>query len=125
MHENQIASIIVDCAYQVHIKFGPCLFESVYEAALKYELEKCGLRVLNQQKLPVIYEGVHLEEGFRVDLIVEGKVIVEIKSTEALAPVHTKQVITYLRLSGKRLGLLINFNVANIGDGTRRIVNNL
>lgn len=125
MHENQIASIIVDCAYHVHTKFGPGLFESVYEAALAYELEQKGMRILRQQKLPVIYEGVNLEEGFRVDLIVENKVIVEIKSIEALAPVHKKQLLTYLRLTGKKLGLLINFNVANIGDGIKRVVNNL
>jgi GxxExxY protein len=90
MHENQIASIVVDCSYRVHTKFGPGLHESVYEVALAHELEQTGLSVLRQQELPVIYEGVHLEKGFRVDLIVEGKVIVEVKSIEALAPVHTK-----------------------------------
>lgn len=125
MHENQIASIIVDCAYHIHTKLGPGLFESVYEAALTYELEQKGMRILRQQKLPVVYEGVHLEEGFRVSLIVENKVIAEIKSIEALAPVHKKQLLTYLRLADKRLGLLINFNVGNIGDGIKRIVNSL
>lgn len=125
MHENKIASVIVDCAFHIHTKLGPGLFESVYEAALAYELEQKGLKILRQQKLPVIYEGIHLEEGFRVDLIVENKVIVEIKSIETLAPVHKKQVLTYLRLADKRLGLLINFNVVNIGDGIKRVANNL
>jgi len=99
--------------------------ESVYEAALDFELQKRGLRVAQQVGLPVHYEGVRLELGFRVDLIVDNKVIVEIKSVETLAPVHQKQLLTYVRLMDLRLGLLINFNVALIKDGIRRVVNRL
>ena len=101
------------------------MFESVYEAVLDFELQKRGLRVAQQVGLPVYYEGVRLELGFRVDLIVDNKVIVEIKSVETLAPVHQKQLLTYVRLMDLRLGLLINFNVALIKDGIRRVVNRL
>jgi GxxExxY protein len=125
MTENEIARVIVDAAYQIHTRLGPGLFESVYECALAYELEKRGLRFERQKAIPVIYETLHMEEGFRADLIVEGKVIVEPKSIEAIAPVHKKQLLTYLRLSDKRLGLLINFNVDLIKDGITRIVNGL
>jgi len=125
MTENEISKIIVDCAYKIHITFGPGLLESVYEAVLAYELEKCGCKVIRQQAIPVVYETVHLEAGFRADLIVNDKVIVEIKSVEAISPVHLKQLRTYLRLADKKLGLLINFNVELIKDGIRRVVNNL
>jgi len=125
MTENEIAKVIVDAAFKIHTTLGPGLLESVYEAALVYELEKRGLKVARQVAIPVAYEGVHLEIGFRADLIVEDKVIVEIKSIEAIAPVHEKQLLTYLRLTGKRLGLLINFNEALIKTGIRRIVNHL
>jgi GxxExxY protein len=125
MTENEIARIVVDAAFKIHTTLGPGLLESVYEAVLLYELEQRGLRVSQQQAIPVIYGGVQLELGFRADLIVEGKVMVEIKSVEALAPVHSKQLLTYLRLADKRLGLLINFNVALIRDGIKRVVNGL
>ena len=125
MTENEIAKAIVNAAYKIHSKLGPGLLESVYEAILTAELEKLRLRVVRQQAIPVVYEQIHLEAGFRADLLVEGKVIVEIKSVEALAVVHRKQVLTYLRLADKRLGLLINFNVALIKDGIVRVVNNL
>ncbi len=101
------------------------MLESVYESVLSYELEQRGCGVVRQQAVPVVYENVHLDAGFRADLIVNGKVIVEIKSVEALAPVHLKQVRTYLRLTDLHLGLLINFNVDLIKDGIRRVVNNL
>jgi len=101
------------------------LRESVYQAALAYELEKRGLRVARQQAIPVVYETVRIDTGFHADLIVEEQVIVEIKAVEAVAPVHKKQLLTYLKLADKRLGLLINFNVALIKDGITRIVNEL
>ena len=125
MHENEIAKEIVNAAYHIHVTLGPGLLESVYEATLTHELQKRGLSVIRQQPIPVVYESVHLEMGFRADLIVGGKVIVEIKSVEALAPVHRKQLLTYLRLADKRLGLLINFNSELIKDGIARVVNGL
>ena len=125
MTENEIAKEIVDAAFKIHSTLGPGLLESVYEAALAFELEKRGLRVIRQQPIPVVYETVLMEIGFRADLIVEDKVIVEIKSIEAVAPVHHKRLLTYLRLADKRLGLLINFNVALIKDGITRVVNGL
>ena len=125
MTENEIARVVVDAAFQIHTRLGPGLLESVYEAAMTYELEKRGLEVIRQQPIPVVYESIHLQEGFRADLIVGGRVLVELKSIEAVALVHKKQVLTYLRLSGRRLGLLINFNVGLIKDGISRIVNSL
>jgi GxxExxY protein len=122
MTENEIAGEIVDAAFKTHSLFGPGLLESVYEALLAAELEKRRLRVVRQQAIPVAYEQVQLEIGFRADLIVESKVIVEIKSVEQLAAVHKKQLLTYLRLADKRLGLLINFNTAFIKDGIVRLV---
>lgn len=125
MTENEIATIIVDAAYKIHTRLGPGLLESVYEATLTYELAKRGLQLRRQQSMPVVYEAVRMDVGFRADLIVEDKVIVEIKSIDAIAPVHRKQLLTYLRLTDKRLGLLINFNVDLIKDGITRVVNNL
>lgn len=109
----------------MHTRLGPGLLESVYEAIMEYEITKRGLSVDHQRPLPVIYEEVRLKVGFRPDLIVEGKVIIEVKSVEVIAPVHMKQLLTYLRLSDKRLGLLINFGGALIKDGIRRVVNRL
>lgn len=125
MTENEIATVVVDSSLQVHRTLGPGLLESVYQAALNYELRKRGLAVVQQRGLPVQYEGVTLDIGFRVDLIVGEKVVIEIKSVDALAPVHKKQLETYLRLMDLRLGLLINFNVALIKDGIHRVVNRL
>ena len=125
MTENEIATIIVDAAYKIHTRLGPGLLESVYKATLAYELAKRGLQLRRQQSMPVVYEAVRMDVGFRADLIVEDKVIVEIKSIDAIAPVHRKQLLTYLRLTDKRLGLLINFNVELIKDGITRVVNNL
>lgn len=125
MTENQIATIIVDSAFKVHTVLGPGLLEAVYQAALAYELQKRGLRISTERGIPAIYEDVKLDIGFRADIIVEDKVIIEIKSIEALAPVHGKILLTYLRLTDIRLGLLINFNVALIKDGIRRVVNDL
>ena len=109
----------------MHTKLGPGLLESVYEAALAHELEKRGLRVSRQQGIPVIYEEIRIHAGFHADLVVEDKVIVEIKAVEAVAPLHKRQLLTYLRLADKRLGLLINFNVVLIKHGITRIVNGL
>ncbi len=125
MHENEIAKTIVDCAFKIHNALGPGLLESVYQAALAFELRKRGLQVQTEHPIPAVYEEVRLELGFRADLLVENKVIVETKSIEFLAPVHGKVLLTYLRLADKRLGLLINFNVELIKDGIRRVVNNL
>ena len=125
MTENEVAKQIVDAAYRVHTGLGPGLLESVYEVALAYELEKRGLRTVRQQAVPVVYQGARIELGFRADLIVEDNVIVEIKSVEAIAPVHKKQLLTHLRLADKRLGLLINFNVMLIKDGITRIANGM
>jgi GxxExxY protein len=125
MTENDIASEIVDSALQVHRSLGPGLLESVYEAVLSYELRKRGLECRHQIWLPVIYETVHLEMGFRPDIIVNELVIIEIKSVETLHPVHKKQLLTYLRLANKRLGLLVNFNTALIKEGLHRVVNGM
>jgi GxxExxY protein len=111
MTENEIATIVVDAAYKIHERLGPGLLESVYETTVAYELGKRGLLVRRQQPMPLVYEAVRMNMGFRADLIVNGKVIVEIKSIEAIAPLHRKQLLTYLRVADKRLGLLINFNV--------------
>jgi GxxExxY protein len=125
MNENEIAQQIVDAALRVHMALGPGLLESVYQAALTYELEKRGLRVSPQQAIPVVYESVRIETGFHADLVVENKVIVEIKVVQTVAPVHKMQLLTYLKLADKRLGLLINFNVVLIKNGITRIVNKL
>ena len=125
MTENDIAKDIVDAAYKIHTTFGPGLLESAYEAVLAYELRKRELKVDTQEPIPIIYEGVRLKEGFRADMIVEDKVIVELKSLETVHPIHKKQLLTHLRLANKRLGLLINFGALLIKDGISRVVNNL
>jgi len=125
MTENEIAKRIVDAAYKVHTALGPGLLESAYEAALAHVLRKHGLQVACQQPMPLVYESVYLDVGYRLDLLVEERVIVEVKSVEQTAPVHLKQLLTYLRLADKRLGLLINFGMARIKDGIHRVVNGL
>ncbi len=125
MHENEISEIIIGCAIRVHKSLGPGLLESAYEECLFYELQKTGLQVVKQKALPLVYEEVKLDCGYRVDLLVENKVIVEIKSVEALNDIFLAQVLTYLRLSNCKLGLLINFNVNKLKEGIRRVVNNL
>lgn len=125
MTENEMAKIVVDCCYKIHTTLGPGLFESVYEKALIYELEKRGLNFEQQKGIPVYYDNIKMEMGFRADIIVENKVILELKSQEVLAPVHSKQLLTYLRVTGLKLGLLINFGEALIKNGIHRIVNNL
>jgi len=125
MTENEIAKIVVDCCYKIHTSLGPGLLESVYEEILCYELKKRGLNVERQKGLPVLYDELKMELGFRADIIVENKVILEIKSLEVLVPVHSKQLLTYLKLTEIKLGLLINFGEALIKDGIHRIVNKL
>ncbi len=125
MKENEISKIIVNCAFKVHKALGAGLLESSYEECLFYELRKSGLYVEKQKALPLIYEEVKLEIGYRIDLLVENKVIVEIKSVEAINDVHLAQILTYLKLSNCKLGLLINFNVSLIKNGIKRVVNNL
>ena len=125
MRENEITGEIVDVAYKIHTQLGPGLLESVYESVMAYELRRRRLIFERQKSIPIIYEGVHLEEGFRADFIVEDLVIVELKSVETIAPVYKKQLLTYLRLANKHLGLLINFNTDLIKNGITRVVNNL
>ena len=125
MDENDIARETVDAALQVHKALGPGLLESVYEVVLAQELCRRGLEVERQVAVPVVYQNLVFEEGFRADLMLNRKVIVEIKSVERLAPVHKKQLLTYLRLAGLKLGLLINFNEALLKYGITRIVNGL
>ncbi|MEW4924378.1 GxxExxY protein [Algibacter sp. 2305UL17-15] len=125
MDENGIAKIIVDKCYHIHVALGPGLLESVYEEVLCYELTQEGLDVKRQKNLPVFYKDVVMNVGFRADLIVENKVIVELKSIEKIAPVHQKQLLTYLKISELKLGLLINFNQVLIKNGITRIVNKL
>jgi len=125
MSENAIAQQIVDAAYRVHTVLGPGLLESVYKTALAYELEKRGLHVSREQAIPIVYENIQIHTGFYADLVVEDKVIVEVKAVEVIAPVHKSQLLTHLKLADKRLGLLINFNVALIKQGITRIVNGL
>lgn len=125
MTENDISFDIRGAAFKVHNNLGPGLLESVYEIALAHELSKLGYDVRMQVGLPVVYDDIKMEMGFRMDLVVNDLVVVEIKSVDALADVHHKQVLTYLKLSGKKLGLLINFNVNTMKDSIIRIVNNL
>ena len=125
MKENEISGLIVNAAYEVHTVLGPGLFESVYESAMVFECEQRKLRVQRQVLIPVRYKGREFDEGFRADLIVENKVIVELKSVEQLANVHKKQLLTYLRLTDLRLGLLLNFDAPLIKNGIVRVVNRL
>lgn len=125
MTENEISAIVVDVCYKMHVKLGPGLLESVYEAILFYELTKKGLFVERQKILPVIWDDIKLDIGFRADLIIENKLTLEIKSIEKITEVHAKQVMTYLKITNIKLGLLINFNVPLIKFGITRIANNL
>jgi GxxExxY protein len=120
---NKITEAIIGAAIAVHRSLGPGLLESAYEACLAYELVECGHKVVQQVPLPVNYKGVHLDAGYRIDLLVDGLIIVELKSVDQLAPIHEAQLLSYLRLSGKKVGLLINFNVKVLHNGIRRIIN--
>jgi len=125
MTEDEIGRLIVDCALKVHRELGPGLLESTYETCLAFELEQAGVNVRVQKPLPVVYKEVKLDCGYRIDLLIENKVVIEVKSVEALNDVHLAQILTYLKLSGCKLGFLINFNVALIKNGIRRVVNGL
>ena len=125
MGVEDIARIAVDCGFKIHHGLGPGLLESVYEALLEQSLVRRGLVVERQRPIPISFDGVAVDEGFRADLLVEGTLLIELKSVERIAPVHLKQVLTYLRLMDKRLGLLINFGESLIKNGIKRIVNGL
>jgi GxxExxY protein len=121
--ENEIARQILDAAFAVHSKLGPGLLESVYEVVLAYELKKKGLTAERQKPMPIMYDNIRFDEAFRSDLVVNGKVIAELKSVEALLQAHAKQLLTQLRLSGLKLGLLINFGEAHLKNGIKRVIN--
>ncbi|MBW1779178.1 MAG: GxxExxY protein [Deltaproteobacteria bacterium] len=123
MHENEIGRIVVDSALHLHRELGPGLLELVYEVLLAHQLHKAGLRVERQVPIPIEFDGIHFDEGFRADLIVEGKVILELKSVERIIKAHKKQVLTYLRLTGLKLGYLLNFGAGLMKDGIFRIIN--
>ena len=125
MLENEVSKLIVNAAYHVHLELGPGLLESVYEEIMYYELQQQGLVVKKQVAIPVKWKGLTMGMGFRADIIVENKVVIELKSVETVAPVHLKQLLTYLKLTNIKLGLLINFNVPLIKDGITRVVNKL
>ncbi len=125
MTENELSRVVFDCALKVPRALGPGLLESAYEECLHYELLNANLFVERQKVLPIIYESIKLDAGYRLDLMIERKVIIELKAVEILTDVHLAQVMTYLRLSGCRLGLLVNFNVTLLKNGMRRVVNNL
>lgn len=125
MTENEIGTIILDCAFKVHKELGPGLLESTYQTCLVYELNEKGMSLEVEKALPVVYRDVKLEAGYRIDILVENKVIIELKSVEALNDIHLAQILTYLKLSDKKLGYLINFNVKLLKQGIKRVVNNL
>jgi GxxExxY protein len=125
MEENSLATLVLDKCFEIHRELGPGLFESVYEKILFYELEEAGLDVKEQLALPVIWKKKKIDLGFRIDLKVENRLIVELKSIESVLPVHKKQLLTYIRLSNVKLGLLVNFNKNLLKDGIHRVVNNL
>lgn len=125
MDENEIAKVVLDVAFKIHKQYGPGLFESVYEEIFMYEWSKLDIPILRQHPIPLVHETIKLEAGFRADFIVDRKVIIELKSVEILANVHYKQVLTYLKLTKLKLGLLINFNTSYLKDGIHRIANNL
>jgi GxxExxY protein len=122
VNKNDISGAVVDAPMKMHSALGPGLLESAYAVCLKHELVKRGLRVASEVPLPVVYDGVRLEAGYRLDLVVEDTVVVELKAIEALAPIHQAQIISYLKLSGKPIGLLINFHSLHLKDGIKRFV---
>jgi len=125
MTENELAKIIVNTCFKIHTKLGPGLLESVYEEILFFELQEKGISIERQKSKPLTWKNTKMNTGFRADLIADNKVIIELKSVESIAPVHKKQLLTYLKITNLKLGLLINFNEALIKDGITRIVNNL
>jgi len=125
MNENDIAKVIVDKAIKVHKNLGPGLFESVYQGALAYELQKSGLTIEREKDIPVLYDDIIFDKGFRADIVVNEKVIIELKSIKKLEDVHFKQLLTYLKLSNLKLGILINFNEVLLKNGIKRIINGI
>lgn len=125
MNENEIATLALDICFKIHRRYGPGLFESVYEEIFCYEWQKTGIPFSRQQGISLVHEEIRMDVGFRADVILDGKVIIEFKSIEALADVHYKQVLTYLKLTNLKLGLLVNFNVVLLKDGIKRIANKL
>jgi len=125
MKDNEITGAVVDVCYHMHRELGPGLLESVYEIVLAHELKAAGMRVERQVSIPIMWRGISFEEGFRADMVVEDRVIVEVKSVEKMAPAHSKQLLTYLRLTDRRVGLLINFGEALIKNGIHRVVNRI
>lgn len=123
MTENEIGKIVVDCAVRLHIELGPGLFESVYEVLLEHMLREAGLRVDRQVTIPIEFRGIRFDEGFRADIVVEDKVILELKSVESVSKAHKKQVLTYLKLTGHKLGYLLNFGEELMKDGITRVLN--
>jgi len=119
---NDITYKIIGCVYKVHSELGPGLLESTYEVCLEYELLQIGLKVEKQKALPVVYRDIKLDAGYRIDLLIENKIILEIKSVDKLAPIHQAQLMTYLKLSGLKLGLLLNFNVKDMKQGVKRVI---
>ena len=125
MSENEIAKRVLDAAFVIHTKLRPGLLESVYEVVLAHELKKSGLIVERQKPMPIVYDGKRFDEAYRTDLLINSKVIVELKSVESMSPLHAKQVLTQLRMSGLKLGLLINFGEAHLKNGIKRLINGL
>jgi GxxExxY protein len=123
MTENDLSRIIIGCAIEVHKHLGPGLLESAYQECLFYELKQAGLQVQKEKPMPVVYKEVKLDHGYRIDLLVENKVVVELKTVECLCDVHTAQILTYLKLGDYKLGLIFNFNVSILKDGIKRIIN--
>ena len=124
-HINQVSGAVVDAAMKVHTALGPGLLESAYAGCLAYELRRRGHQVVVQASVPVVYDGLRIDVGYRIDLLVDDVVVVELKAVDTLAPIHEAQLLTYLKLSGKKVGLLINFNVLHLKDGIKRMVNGL
>ena len=125
MRENELGEVILGCAMRVHTAMGPGLLESTYEICLQHELKKMGHAVSRQVALPVVYDGLALDAGYRIDLLIEDLVIVELKVVEKLLPVHTAQLLSYLKLGNKKLGYLLNFNVVHMRNGIKRVANNI
>ena len=123
MNENELSNIILGCAIEVHKRLGPGLLESAYQECLFYELKTAGLKVIKEKPMPIIYKDVHLDHGYRIDLLVENKVVIETKTVEDFTDVHIAQVLTYLRLGEYKLGLLLNFHTTTLKNGIRRVIN--
>jgi GxxExxY protein len=123
IEENELSGIILGCAIEVHKQLGPGLLESAYQECLYFELRNKGLNVIKEKPMPIIYKEIKLDHGYRIDLLVENKVVIEIKTVESFTDVHTAQVLTYLKLGNYRLGLLLNFHVASLKNGIKRIIN--